>query len=69
MNQIERFLEEKSMTQTKLAEVLGYDVSYVNQVINGKRPITDAFRWRWMEAFGVMALRALNGADYEHPTP
>ena len=59
MNQIERFLRDKEMTQGKLADVLGYDVSYVNQIINGKRKVTDAFRWRWMEAFGAAALRVL----------
>jgi plasmid maintenance system antidote protein VapI len=63
MNQINAFLMEKNMTQTHLAELLEYDVSYVNQIINGKRPITDAFRWRWQEAFGSKALRVLNGED------
>ncbi len=51
------------MTQRQLADQLDYDLSYVNQIINGKRKPTDAFRWRWQEAFGTKALRVLNGDD------
>ena len=61
MNKIEAFIHEKNMSMTRLAEVLDYDVSYISLVVNGKRPITDAFRWRWLEAFGPSALRVLNG--------
>lgn len=61
MNKINQFLKDKDMTQGQLAERLGYDLSYVNQIINGKRKPTDAFRWRWMEAFGAEAVRVLNG--------
>ena len=63
MNKINEFLAEKSMTQTELAARLGYDLSYVNQIINGRKRITDAFRWRWQSEFGARALRVLNGED------
>ena len=35
----------------------------VSGIVNGKRKPTDAFRWRWMEAFGGGALKVLNGDD------
>ena len=63
MNKINQFLKDRDMTQGQLAEKLGYDLSYVNQIINGKRHPTNAFRWRWMETFGASALRVLNGED------
>ena len=46
MNTISQFLKDKGMTQRQLADQLDYDLSYVNQIINGKRKPTDAFRWR-----------------------
>lgn len=61
MNKIDEFLAEKGMTQTELAARLGYDLSYVNQIINGRKRITDAFRWRWQNEFGARAQRYLNG--------
>lgn len=63
MNTISQFLKDKGMTQRQLADQLDYDLSYVNQIINGKRKPTDAFRWRWQEAFGTRALKVLNGDD------
>jgi len=65
MNKIDEFLAEKNMTQTELATRLGYDLSYVNQIINGRKRITDAFRWRWQEAFGAKAQSYLNGSDQD----
>lgn len=49
------------MTQAELAAKLNFHQSYISMVIKGDRPITDAFRWRWQEAFGARALRVLNG--------
>lgn len=63
MNKIGDFLHEKNMTQAELAKTLQYDLSYINQIVNGKRRVTNSFRWRWQEAFGTRALRVLNGED------
>ena len=65
MNKITEFLAEKSMTQAELAARLGYDLSYVNQIINGRKRVTDAFRWRWQNEFGAKAQRYLNGDDQD----
>ena len=63
MNKIKIYLDEHNMTQGQLAERLGYDLSYVNQIINGRIPITDGFRGRWYVTFGQDAMPALNGGD------
>ena len=61
MNTIKEFMHEKGMTQAELAEKLGYSQPHIANIINGKDPVTDKFRWRWLEAFGPSALRVLNG--------
>lgn len=61
MNKITDFLDKNSMTQGQLADRLDYDLSYVNQIINGRRQISDAFRWRWLTEFGITAMSYLNG--------
>ncbi len=63
MNKIKVFMQTTDMTQTEIAARLGYKPSHVSMVINGKRRITDGFRYRWQEAFGSGALRYLNGDD------
>ena len=63
MNKINQFIQERGMTQGQLAELLGYSQNYVNQVANGRIVPTDAFRWRWQNAFGGGALKVLNGDD------
>lgn len=61
MHTIKAFLREKEMTQAELASKLKLGQPYVSMVISGKRPITDTFRWRWVEAFGPSAILILNG--------
>lgn len=53
MNQLRSFLSERNMTQTELAERLDFRSSYISMIISGKRPLTDTFRWRFMQAFGA----------------
>ena len=65
MNHIKQYLDERNMTQGQLAERLGYDLSYVNQIANGRIPITDAFRGRWFVTFGTQAMGYLNGNEAE----
>ena len=67
MNNSEGFLRERNMTQTDLAEAMGYRPSYISMVISGERRVTDSFRWRWLETFGPSALRYLNGNDDDPP--
>ncbi len=52
MNTIKTFLHERNMTQTELADKLGVQPSYVSMIISGDRAVSDAFRWRWLSAFG-----------------
>lgn len=63
MNTIKEFMHEKGLTQAELAAKLGYTQPHIANVINGKDPITDKFRWRWHEAFGAKAMKVLNGDD------
>jgi len=63
VNTIKTFLHERNMTQTELADKLGVQPSYVSMIISGDRAVTDAFRWRWLQAFGAEAVRVLNGED------
>ena len=67
MNTIKEFMHEKGLTQAELAEKLGYSQPHIANIINGKDPINDKFRWRWLEAFGVSAMRVLNGDDHDTP--
>lgn len=53
MNTIKTFLHTNKMSQTELAEKLGVQPSYISMIVNGDRPVSDAFRWRWLSTFGL----------------
>ncbi len=58
MVQIEKLKELKrkyGYTDKRLAEIVGYERSYINSVINGKLPVTPAFSARVTEAFPELA--------------
>lgn len=67
MNKIPEFLREHNMSQGELARRMKVDPSLISRVVNGKRPINDAFRWRWVETFGPSSIRVLNGSDEAKP--
>lgn len=53
MDTIKSFLEVNGMTQAELADKLGYNEAYISMIISGKRTPKDAFRWRWLQTFGL----------------
>lgn len=59
-HKIRQFLTEKNMTQAELADLLGYSESLMSLVINGKRPVSYALRYKWLEQFGIAALTYLD---------
>ena len=58
---LKTWLEKQNITQAELAKRLGHSFEYVNRVVNGKMPITDAFRWRFAQAFGFDVAEQLFG--------
>lgn len=50
----------------KLADMIGVDPSLVSYVVNGHRRVTDGFRWRFAQAFGVRLAIQLLGEGGKH---
>ena len=67
MNKILDFLNDNRITQVEMAEALDYAPEYLNRVIHGKTPITDAFRWRWYATYGIDTISYLNGDAEPQP--
>lgn len=63
MNKIKDFIAQRGLTQVQAARDLGYSEEYLNRVINGKDTMSDSFRWRFLEVYGITAMSALNGGD------
>lgn len=63
MNKIKEFIAQRGITQVEAARELGYSEEYLNRVINGKGELTNSFRWRFIEVYGITAMTALNGSD------
>ena len=61
MNKIKDFIAQRGLTQVQAARDLGYSEEYLNRVINGKDTMSDSFRWRFLEVYGITAMSALNG--------
>jgi plasmid maintenance system antidote protein VapI len=49
---LEKWLERQGMSQAELARRLGYSAFYVNQVVRGKREVSDSFIGRFVQVFG-----------------
>lgn len=49
------WMADQKLSDRQVAEALGFDPSYVWYVRNGKRPVSDAFRWRFAEKYGYKA--------------
>jgi transcriptional regulator with XRE-family HTH domain len=64
MNKIKDFIAQRELSQVQMARDLGYSEEYLSRVINGKSNMTDAFRWRFLEVYGITAMGALNGDDH-----
>ena len=63
MNKIKDFIAQRGLTQVQAARDLGYSEEYLNRVINGQDTMSDSFRWRFLEVYGITAMSALNGGD------
>ncbi len=59
------WMHDKGMKQKDLAKALGFETSYISMIVSGQRVITDAFRWRFAQAFGFDVAAELFG-DGEH---
>ena len=46
------FMAARNLDQTRLAEAMGVSISIVSYILNGKRPITGGFKWKFTAAFG-----------------
>ena len=60
MDTLKKEMKMLGISQETLAERLGLDRSYVNQILNGKRPKPD-----WFEGKAGLALARIAKADYE----
>mgnify|MGYP005858787231 CR=1 FL=1 len=50
---LDAWMTSQGYTDRMLAERLGVDPSYVWYIRNGKRNLSDAFRWKFATQFGV----------------
>ena len=60
MDTLKREMKELGISQEALAERLSLDRSYVNQILNGKRPAP-----HWFEGRASLALARIAKADHE----
>ncbi len=67
MNKIKDFIAQRGLTQVQVARDLGYSEEHLSRVINGRETLSDAFRWRFLEVYGITAMSALNGEDNAKP--
>jgi len=66
MNKLRIWMRENHITQAQLADRLGYHRVTVAKIINGMIPLTDAFRWRFAQAFGFdLAAELFGNGDSE----
>ena len=60
MDELKKEMKRLGISQEALAERLGLDRSYVNQILNGKRIAPD-----WFEGRAALAVAVITKAEYE----
>lgn len=49
---LQEWIKENDFTLSDFGKEVGFHRSTISLVVNGKRPITNNFRWKFREAFG-----------------
>ena len=62
---LDRWMAASFLTNEDLAKKVGVDHSYISYMRNGRRDVTDSFRWRFAQVYGydfaVKLLEPTNG--------
>ena len=65
MDNLKREMKKLGIPQEALAERLGLDRAYVNQILNGKRKAPEGFEGRAALALAVIAKGRLRGREIQ----
>lgn len=70
MTNLQSFLTEKQMNVSQLARAVDMAIPPVWRMVNGQQPVSDAFRWRFLQAFGAdEAVRIFGNGHSEEAHP
>jgi len=58
---LETFLQKEKLSVSDLARRVDLAVPHVWRMVKGLTPVSDAFRWRFQQAFGVDAAQRVFG--------
>lgn len=47
------WMREQGLNSPGLADRMGYDRTYIFRLLTGERPVTAAFKWKFLETFGA----------------
>ena len=61
MNKYQMWLQVEGLTDREIAEALAIDPSYAWMIRNGRKPISDSFKWRFAEVYGFALAAKLFG--------
>jgi len=50
-SQLWQYLKDNGITQEQAARQLGYTLNYVSGVLTGRKPLTDAVKFRFVEVY------------------
>lgn len=61
LEQLRQFLKDKGLTQAKIAETLGVDRGYINQLLTGRKAFGKKVAEQWSDQFGLSKSWLLTG--------
>lgn len=61
------WMEQQGLTNGQVAKKTGYSREQVWRLATGERPITEGFKWRFAETFGIDTALAVFGDKFEQP--
>lgn len=66
--QLKQWMETNQIGNNELARILDVDPGLVSKYANGDRPVSSAFKWRFLQRFGVVSTAAVFG-EIRKPQP
>lgn len=67
--QLKQWMENNGRDYRSVADATGDTYSAVHMMVNGKREINDAFKWRFAQAFGHDVAKSVFGSALEAVAP
>lgn len=53
------WMKAQGLNSSSMADKMGYDRTYIFRLLTGERPVTAAFKWKFLEAFGTAPTNAV----------